>query len=109
MFVVKSCLDLCRYAKQSGKKGVPAREAQEQAGAWLITKDHLPPTKKNPHLVLQIIFLGVQPPKIILKITDLIRFAHANPVCLRTQENNFGSKYVENISRLFWKRPATGK
>ena len=50
-----------------------------------------------PHLVLQIIFLGVQPPKIILKIPDLIRFAHANPVCLRTQENNFGSKYVENF------------
>ena len=29
---------------------------------------------KDSHLVLQIIFLGVQPPKIILKIPDLIRF-----------------------------------
>ena len=67
------------------------------------------PKMQDPHLVMQIIFLGVQPPKIILKSPILIRFGHANPVCLRTQENNFGSKYVENISRLFWKRPATGK
>ena len=44
-----------------------------------------------------------------LEITDLIRFAHANPASLRTQENNFGSKYVKHISRLFCKRPATGK
>ena len=62
-----------------------------------------------PHLVMQIIFLGVHYQINNLEITDLIRFAHANPASLRTQENNFGSKYVKNISRLFCKRPAAGK
>ena len=62
-----------------------------------------------PHLVMQIIFLGVQYQINNLEITDLIRVAHANPASLRTQENNFGSKYVKNISRLFCKRPATAR
>ena len=62
-----------------------------------------------PHLVMQIIFLGVQYPKIILKSPIWSDLHMLNPASLRTQENNFGSKYVENISRLFWKRPATGK
>ena len=54
-------------------------------------------------------FPGSPVPKNNFEITDLIRFAHTNPASLRTQENNFGSKYVKNISRLFCKRPATGK
>ena len=54
-----------------------------------------------PHLVMQIIFLGVHYQINNLEITDLIRFAHANPASLRTQENNFGSKYVKIFQDYF--------
>ena len=50
---------------------------------------------------MQIIFLGVHYQINNLEITDLIRFAHANPASLRTQENNFGSKYVKIFQDYF--------
>ena len=49
---------------------------------------------------MQIIFLGVQYPKIMLKSPIWSDLHIQNPASLRTQENNFGSKYVKNISRF---------
>ena len=49
---------------------------------------------------MQIIFLGVHYQINNLEITDLIRFAHANPASLRTQENNFGSKICQKYFKI---------
>ena len=46
---------------------------------------------------MQIIFLGVHYQINNLEITDLIRFAHANPASLRTQETIL----VQNMSKIF--------